>query len=406
MKRKVNLELSPNQLDFVRSTKLFTLFCGGLGSGKTYGGAVWSVLMALEYPECRGLITANSYSQLKKATLPKVYEILDLLGIRYEYKEQKGELHLGTTVIYCISMEKYDLLRGIEVGWAWSDECAFYKEEAFNVLIGRIRDRKGSCQWKGTTTPNGYNWLYSTFVENPLKSSKIIRSSTLENVENLSDAYYDTLRAQYDSRLARQELDGEFVNLSSGKVYYAFDRQIHLKEVTHDHAIVYVGLDFNVHPLCGIFCVMRDGIIQVVDELYLENSNTFEASKEIVDRYYSNVMTKRLKVIPDESGRKRGTHMRPGETDHEILRRAIGRESVIKFRNPEVKDRYNNMNRLFDLNLIVISPKCKKLIEDLEKMIYDNKDPLLSHISDALGYACWHLNPLKKPRRQAKVHYI
>ena len=406
MNQAVNLELSPTQLDFVETPNNFTLFCGGLGSGKTYAGAVWAAVTAIKYPNVKGLITANSYSQLKKATLPKMFEILDILGLKYTYKEQKGELHIGDIVIYCISMEKYDLLRGIEVSWAWSDECAFYKEEAFQVLIGRIRDKRGPCQWKGTTTPNGYNWLYTSFVEKPLNDSIVIKSKTIDNLENLSESYYDTLQNSYDSRLARQELDGEFVNLSSGKVYYAFDRQVHLKDVTHEHAIIYVGLDFNVHPLCGIFCVVRDGVIQVVDELYLENSNTFEAGKEIVNRYQGNVMTGTLNIIPDESGRSRSTAMRPGETDHEILRRLIGRERVIKFHNPDVKDRYNNMNRLFDHNMVVISPKCKHLIADLEKMIYDNKDPMLSHISDALGYACWHLNPLKKPRRPSKVHYL
>jgi hypothetical protein len=36
------------------------------------------------------------------------------------------------------------------------------------------------------------------------------------------------------------------------------------------------------------------------------------------------------------------------------------------------------------------------LIKDLEQFQYDNKDPMLSHISDALGYACWHFQPIKR----------
>ena len=353
--------------------------------------------MVHQAPKAKGLITANSYSQLQKATLPVFFEVLDMFGIDYHYKSQAGEIHIGDTVIYTISMEKYDLLRGIEVGWAWSDECAFYKEEAFNVLIGRIRDKKGTCQWKGTTTPNGFNWLYNVFVEEPLPHSKVVYSRTTDNLQNLPEKYVKTLQAQYDKRLAQQELEGQFVNLSSGKVYYSFDRQENVKEANDRDRAIFCGLDFNVHPLCGVFAYQAQGKIYISGELYQEDSNTFNASKEIISRYPHTLVN----VVADDSGAKRKTSSK--NTDHEILRRA--NINVLKFRNPLVKDRYNNINRLFHNGLLVIDPKCKKLIEDLEKLTYDNTDAMLSHISDALGYVCWHLSPLKKPTRSGKVYY-
>jgi PBSX family phage terminase large subunit len=393
-----NVELSASQMDFLKSDKDYTLFAGGLGAGKTYVGGVWATMMTQEFPETNGIITANSFKQLRRATLPKFFEILDQFGIGYSYKQQLSEVHLENgVVVFLFSAENYEDMRGPEVGWAWSDECAFYKKEAFDVLMGRIRDKKGPCVWKGTTTPNGYNWLYSSFVEEPLPNSYLVRSKTTDNLMNLSDKYYTTLETQYDSRLARQELEGEFVNLNSGNVYYSFDRKRHVKKTNDRNSLIYIGLDFNVHPLCGVFCVEKDGQIHVVQELYQEDSNTFKAAKEIIRRYpYQTV-----RIIADDSGTKRKTSS--NTTDHEILRRS--NLEVIKFRNPLVKDRYNNTNRLFDHNLLVIDPSCKKLIEDLEKLTYDNSDPMLSHVSDALGYVCWHLLPLRKPKRKAQVRY-
>jgi phage terminase large subunit len=385
-------------MEFLTAKEKYALFCGGLGSGKTHGGAAWSMLMTNQHPKTKGLITANSYSQLKKATLPKFFEVLDENEIEYKYKSQEGIIDVGGTLVYAISMENYDLLRGIEVGWAWSDECAFYREEAFNVLIGRIRDKNGPCQWKGTTTPNGFNWLYSKFVEKPLPRSRVIYSRTTDNTANLTDTYVTTLRSSYDTRLAQQELDGQFVNLSSGKVYYAFDRSKHCKPVSDRNQQIFCGLDFNVHPLCGVFGFVSEGKIYISGELYQEDSNTFRAAKEIKQRYSHTT----VRIVPDESGSKRKTSS--DSTDHEILRRA--NLIVEKFKNPQVKDRWNNINRLLDHGLIVIDPSCKKLIEDLEKMTYDNKDPMLSHISDALGYMCWKLNPLRKPKREGSVTYI
>lgn len=393
------LAISPTQMEFVSSEEDYTLFCGGLGSGKTFAGAVWAVHNVLEYPETKGLITANSYSQLKKATLPVFFEILDMCGIPYVYKSQDGVIEVNGTKVFAISMEKYDLLRGIEVGWSWGDECAFYKEEAFNVMIGRIRHKAGPCQWKGTTTPNGYNWLYKAFVEKPMPMSKVVYSKTLDNLGNLPDSYVRSLQAQYDKKLAQQELEGQFVNLSSGKVYYSFDRQKHVKDISGQRRnFIYCGLDFNVHPLCGIFAYEAQGKIFVFSELYQEDSNTFKAAKEIMRRCPIGP----IQVVADDSGTKRKTSS--DSTDYEILRRAG--LNVLKFRNPLVKDRYNNINRLLDHNLLVIDPSCKKLIKDLEQLTYDNTDPMLSHISDALGYLCWKLNPLKKPKRPASVTYL
>ena len=70
--------------------------------------------------------------------------------------------------------------------------------------------------------------------------------------------------------------------------------------------------------------------------------------------------------------------------------------------NPFVKDRVNNVNRCLKQGLIEIDPSCKKLINDLEKVSWkDNNldqktDPLLTHISDCLGYACYSLIPRVK----------
>lgn len=393
--------LSKSQLEFVQSEAGKTLFNGGLGSGKTFAGSVWAVVMTQMYPKTKGVITANTYTQLRDGTLSSFFQVLDIFGYTYKYNKQEGKIWVeGGAEIHTRSMEKYDALRGVEYGWAWSDECAFYKKEAFDVLMGRIRDAKGPCQWKGTTTPNGFNWLYTAFVEEPLRNSRVIKCKTKDNLANLGGDYFETLNDQYDDKLAQQELEGEFVNLTSGLVYYTFDRRKHVSEYTGNRNSIFVGLDFNVNPLCGVYvCIDKAGVIHVVDETYLLNSNTFEAAKEINEKYPVEDKI----IIADETGNRRKTSASVGRTDHKILRDS----GLIlpPFKNPMVKDRYNNINRLIDKGWVKISPKCKKLIGDLEKLAYENKDDMLSHISDALGYVCWYINPLKRPNNVAKVEY-
>jgi len=394
-----DIKLSTAQMEFMSHNEEYTLFCGGLGSGKTHAGALWAIYMAVTHPHVKGLITANSYSQLKKATLSKLFELLDEMGIEFQYKMQDGVILVGPeeTVIYALSMEKYDLLRGIEFGWGWGDECAFYKEEAYQVMIGRIRDPKGPCQWKGTTTPNGFNWLYERFVQKPPKSSAVVYSKTSDNSMHIKASYVDDLREQYDSKLAQQELDGQFVNLTSGKVFYQFDRNKHVKSVNDNGSYLFVGLDFNVHPLCGVYCNVVGDTIYIFDEMHQEDSNTFKASKEMIKKHPGRL----INVVSDETGNRRKSSST--NTDHEILSRAG--LNVLNFRNPFVKDRNNNVNRLFEQNRIVIDSKCINLVKNLEQLVYDNKDEMLGHITDTLGYICWHFFPLQKPRTRASVTY-
>ena len=97
-------------------------------------------------------------------------------------------------------------------------------------------------------------------------------------------------------------------------------------------------------------------------------------------------------VIPDSTGKNRKTS---GKSDHQILRE--NGFNVVPTRNPFVTDRVNNLNRLFTSDKIIIDPKCKKLIGDLEKVVWKNEkldqntDPLLTHVSDALGYGAYKL---------------
>ncbi len=100
-------------------------------------------------------------------------------------------------------------------------------------------------------------------------------------------------------------------------------------------------------------------------------------------------------IIPDSTGKARKTS---GKSDHQILKDAG--YQIPPVRNPFVTDRVNNVNRLLMNNKIIINPRCKKLIGDLERVSWkDNKldqktDPMLTHISDALGYLANHIFPI------------
>jgi len=141
-----------------------------------------------------------------------------------------------------------------------------------------------------------------------------------------------------------------------------------------------------------------NNVFYIFDEIYLENSDTYKMANELKLRKYNGTL------IPDSTGKARKTS---GKSDHEILKEAGFR--IPHVTNPFVTDRVNNVNRLFTDNRIIINPRCKKLIADLEKVVWkDNKldqktNPMLTHISDAMGYAMWHLDPIGIKKTKATI---
>jgi PBSX family phage terminase large subunit len=395
----MDLAVLPHQLEFLNSKKKYCAIVAGRGSGKSYVLALDLIVSALKYPKTIGCLLANTYSQLQKATIKTVTDLLTQMNIPYSYNQAKSILTINyKSEIHCLSVENYEVSgRGQNYGYIHMDEFCFYKFEAFQIFLATLRDSRGPLTVRMSSTPQGFNWCYDFLVKNIDNSTtELIQCSTHSNTF-LPEEFIHSLEATYDPKLLAQELDGSFINLSSGRVYYSFDRAKHttaVKPDTNDYRNqVYVGIDFNVNPLCAVICHYNNGVLSVFDEIYLENSNTFAAASIIKAKYPKAI------VVPDATGKARKTSSIT--TDHQILRNA-GLNVKVQSTNPSVKDRYNCVNNLIFRGNLIIHDKAVKTINDLEQLVYDNKDSSLSHISDALGYIAWYLSPLKAPQQESK----
>lgn len=389
----MQINLLPHQWEAVNSTSENTGLIGGVGLGKTFCGSAW--IMKKYEEDSLDLITANTYGQLINATLNSVFRNLDDWGIHFDFNQQKKILTVNRRKKFlCLSLDSYYQHRGIEIGNWWADEAAYNEYEAYLTIKGRLRDKRGKLQTLITTTPKGFNWVYDYFhpsgEKNDPKRYKLITASSYTN-KHLPNGYLESLKNEYDEKLIEQELHGLFVNLTAGKAYYAFTRD-YVREYSRQMGNFYIAMDFNVDPMTAIVFELVNDTICVFDEVFLRNSDTFQMAHELKIRGYSGGQ-----VIPDSTGGNRKTS---GKSDHIILKESGF--NVIPTFNPHVTDRVNNINRLLSKNRIIISNKCVKLINDLEKVAWkgsdlDQKtDKLLTHISDCLCYAAWKLFPIKE----------
>ena len=219
----------------------------------------------------------------------------------------------------------------------------------------------------------------------------------------LPEEFINSLKENYDENLLKAYLNGEFVNLQQGATYYQFTRENNVKENKYNPALpIQVSLDFNVSPMAAsIFQTYQHSPkVRVFDEVELHHGGgseilTERMVQEIKKRYPNN----KYIAYPDPANQR---HTSALHTDHDLLRQG-GFKVKVKPKAPRVIDSVNAVNKLCEKNLI-IDPKCKGLITDLEQTVnkegtreIDKSNKDRTHFSDGLRYAIDFEYPIIKP---------
>lgn len=397
-----------------------------MGSGKSYAFCYEALFLASINRGLLGLIGAPTYRMLRDATKRSFLEILELeeMGYTAHKSENRITLHDSGSEIIFRSLDNYENLRGPNLAWFGVDELTYCKKDAWSRLEARLRHPKavrlcGFAAW----TPKGYDHVWEKFIDQPGKDFWAVRARPRENVHVSKTGLYDRLAASYDDRFFKQEVLGEYLSLSSGAVYHAFNREKNVVPVTYNPLIgLCWALDFNINPMVSAICQIEDESthadmlsgrrkvrLNVLDEIILPRSNTAEMCEEFVRRLQiltRNAHTVNLDVYGDPAGNSGSTAS--SKSDWQIIREHLGRVPGIKANfnvpaaHPAVKDRTNAVNGMLCASTgerkLFVASHCKELIRDLEQVVWkedkggnttgmiDKSDGQRTHISDALGY--------------------
>ena len=408
MKENV-VELYLHQELFLFAVEFLVALIGGIGSGKSWSGAHYVLKRLQENPETMGFIGANTVKQLNDATLTVLFQECDQFGIKYHYKPLDGFVifpqftykvgdAIRCAIVKVASLENFNSIRGIEIGWAWLDETRDTKKEAFDVILGRLRCKKShKLEIRITTSPSGYNWLYDILMgKNKFDDSKIIHAKTRDN-ESLPESYIKSLESKYDAKFALQELEGKFINLTSGKVYHAFDRNLHVQEKKIYNIPTRFGVDFNVGNMTAVCAQMHGDSLHIFKEYY-GLQNTFALAADMYKDFHGSGL-----IIPDSTGKAKKSSSK--KSDHQILRDKGFQ--IVKQRNPFIEDRWNAVNRLLQDGRLTIDPSCVNIIEELERADLEKatqNEGKHFHISVSLGYLVYKYFPYSMKRnRKSRV---
>lgn len=168
---------------------------------------------------------------------------------------------------------------------AWCDEMAHWPEMAWLNLQGRgIVTR---TKYIVTTTPKGKNWLYYDVClpgeapEGSQLHDPSIRAIKCRSVDNpwADKKYLEGLRKKFGENYAQQELDGLFIS-SSGLVYPAFDKTLHLRRPPSndpkDYPIRIIGVDpgYGDPYAAGVWLRDKEKKWWLAEELYVQAAIT------------------------------------------------------------------------------------------------------------------------------------
>lgn len=305
------------QVEILETTCDRVLMHCGVGIGKSQTIGVLSAEFVLNNPEVRGFIGANTYNQLAKSTLDRVFNVwLTQFGWKEglqfvkdkippnHYKKFGADMKSyentisfeNGALIFLASLDNYKVIDGTEFGWACLDETKDTKEEAVKeVIVARLR-QNGMCINPKTgvisktmkpgyigynplyifTSPAKVKWLIEWFdlVGEAEEISKhifsetdyyrrrkdrqfVVIASSYHNKSNLPVGYIEGLVKDYSHNegLVDMLIYGSPFGKTGGEFITTFSRLKHVKPFDPwDDEVVHLSFDFNYVPYMTCTC--------------------------------------------------------------------------------------------------------------------------------------------------------
>lgn len=396
VKKANDINLIQHQLDFIQSEARHTGLVAGFGSGKSRAATIKTWAKKMKYPRIDVAYYLPTYSLIEDIAYPNFEELLKQLRIPYQLIKSSKWITTPLGKIIFRSMDNPNYIVGYEVGYSLIDEADILGIDKMKTAVKNIVARNRSVlpnkdphQLDFVSTPEGFQFMYQFFVKNGSDHRRLIKAKTSDN-PYLPDDYIEILTDMYTKEQLAAYLDGEFVNLTSGTIYYNYDRKKNdTKEQIRNREVLHIGMDFNITNMNAVIHVIRNNQPMALAEISgaFDTPNMIEIIKEDYKMKGHSIV-----VYPDASGEQRSTISL--DTDIKLLKKA-GFKVIVGKSNPRVKDRITSMNVAFknskDIReYLVNAENCPNYTEALEQHTYKNGQPDKNsghdHITEAAGY--------------------
>ena len=435
---RVNLELySPtlSQYKVHLSPFQFNTICFGRQSGKsTYGN---NKLLDRAFTKQNGIywFVGPTY-RLAEQMHDRAKFALHKNGVIKDKSDSDFMIQLkySNSRIFYKSGDRPESLLGETLDGAIIDEAAKQDEIVWSRYVFPMLGTTNG--WADIlSTPDGLNWFYDMFEKNKTNFRWGSFHAPSTECPFWSKDMLEEAKASMSPDLYAQEILAEFRDIGTGTCYSTFGMHNILDQnpfadagqAYSPHLPILVGMDFNLSPMCWILGQAKHRDIYWQEEICQLRADsglspTQSAAEDLVRRVKHHKAG--VVLIGDASG-KAGQRSAPGgQSDYDTIKQSL-RAAGVLFQdktpdsNPGIKDRVNTVCaalRAADGSTHMwFNNQCKVAIKDMRRrawktgaasLAFDNSNPQIGHMSDAVGYPVCILAPIKGVGARATMQII
>jgi hypothetical protein len=355
-----------------------------------------------------------TFAQAKKVAW---YPIISLIPPEWLIKDgiNKSEMCISTifgSKIYVVGMDKPHRLEGITPDGVVIDESSDQRPGMFERTIVPMLSPHDAWCWRiGVPKKTGIGRVEfrDFFMKGLANEGPDIKSFTWPSSDVWTAKQIEAAKLVMDDETYEEQCNAVWLE-SGGSIYHAFKRLQNVTDVYYDDTKdIVVGCDFNVSPMCWMLGHLVDGKLLIFGEVFLKDTNTGKTLDYLYNKYIGHKAGWRF--VGDASANSRKTSS--SRSDYFIIKNDSRFQDKTVFfpkKNPDLRNRWAAVNAALhnakgDVR-ILIDPKCKHLINDLNSMSYKEgtsecenySGTDIGHMSDGLGYAVMRCLPMKLNR--------
>ena len=196
------------QARFILSPALYSLFLGGVGSGKSHALTCWVIARALANDGALGALMARTTPEIRSVLLPhlmdRLEELQEATGVCWLKNYDKGDARLDLINGSSILLRPYNRvakIRSLTLTFAAADEVAWSEadpNEIWGVFTGRLRGRGPAPGIAFATSPNGLHGIVRRFVDAQRTYADAVAAGDLAAVERFGQ-YHVTTTTSHDN---------------------------------------------------------------------------------------------------------------------------------------------------------------------------------------------------------------
>jgi phage terminase large subunit-like protein len=357
----------------------------GRGFGKTRTGAEWVRRIAFLHPGCRIALVAPTVADVRDTIVEGESGILAISPPWFtpEYVPSKRKLtwpNGSRATTY--SAEEPKRLRGPQHHYAWADELAAWsRPETYDMLLFGLRlgEKPQLCI---TTTPKA-----TPLVKRLIAEEAVVKTggSTYDNRQHLSPAFFTDVVTSYEgTRLGRQEIHAEMLELVEAVWFASFESATHVSERYAEYIEglpVHLAIDCGTSQYTGAvwFQVIKVNAnthrVIVFGDYFSAGSYSAKTAEAISQR--SNELPSKgiADVVRLDPASK--AHTGIGVAAYHEYERVFGDKKTSKWPSHQVVDGLDLMEIMLEKGCLLIHPRCTHLIDAFKNYRREEKQGIV-----------------------------